>query len=46
MDAKSSKRSGKRKLKDASRSFTNEPISSKLFKQLQTLLEFVVKYRD
>ena len=45
-DSKSGKRMGKRKLKDMNKNYPNEPIPSKLFKQMQTLLDYVVKYRD
>lgn len=45
-DMKPAKRSEKRKLKDTNKSFTNEPIPSKLYKQMQILLDFVIKYRD
>lgn len=43
VDSKSGKRAGKRKLKESNK---NEPIPSKLYKQMQTLLDFVIKYRD
>ncbi|CAF1187630.1 unnamed protein product [Rotaria sordida] len=46
IDSKSSKRIGKRKLKETNKNYLNEPIPSKLFKQMQTLLDFVIKYRD
>ncbi|CAF4614333.1 unnamed protein product, partial [Rotaria sp. Silwood1] len=46
IDIKSSKRIGKRKLKETNKNYSNEPISSKLYKQMQTLLDFVIKYRD
>ncbi|CAF3496918.1 unnamed protein product, partial [Rotaria sp. Silwood2] len=46
MDTKFGKRMGKRKLKESSKNYSNEPIPSKLYKQMQTLLDFVIKYRD
>jgi hypothetical protein len=46
MNSKFGKKMGKRKLKDMNKNYPNEPIPSKLFKQMQTLLDFVVKYRD
>lgn len=45
-DGKSSKRMGKRKFKEGHRSSAHEAIPSKLFKQMRTLLEVVIKYRD
>ncbi|UJR09679.1 hypothetical protein I4U23_013913 [Adineta vaga] len=45
-DSKSGKRSGKRKLKDSQKFYRNEPIPSKLYKQMQAILDFVIKYRD
>ncbi len=45
-DSKSGKRMGKRKLKDMNTNYPNAPIASKLFKQMQILFDFVIKYRD
>lgn len=45
-DSKSGKRSGKRKLKDSHKHHHHEPIPTKLYKQMQTLLDVVIKYRD
>ena len=36
----------KRKIKDSSKHYSNDSIPSKLLKQMQTLLDFVIKYRD
>ena len=51
MDDASSKsgkqqRTGKRKMKETSKSFPHESIPPKLFKQMKTLLDFLIKYRD
>ena len=51
MDDTSSKsgkqqRTGKRKMKETSKSFSHESIPPKLFKQMKTLLDFLIKYRD
>lgn len=43
---KSSRRVGKRKLKETNKKYSDDPVSPKLFKQLSTLLDFVIKYRD
>jgi len=40
------RRLGKRKLKETNKKMSDEPIPPKLFKQLSTLLDFVIKYRD
>ena len=45
-ESKSSKRSGKRKFKEHQKNSAQEMIPSKLYKQMQTLLDFVIKYRD
>ena len=39
--SKSSKSTGKRKLKEI-----NKPLPTKIYKQMQTILDFVIKYRD
>lgn len=39
-------RTGKRKMKETSRSSAHESIPPKLFKQMKTLLDFLIKYRD
>lgn len=39
-------RVAKRKMKESSKHYSNESIPSKLLKQMQTLLDFVIKYRD
>ncbi|CAF0781322.1 unnamed protein product [Adineta ricciae] len=44
--SKSGRRVGKRKLKETNKKYSDDPISPKLFKQLSTLLDFVIKYRD
>jgi hypothetical protein len=46
--SKSSKqqRTGKRKIKDITKRTSHESIPSKLYKQMTTLFEFVIKYRD
>ncbi|CAF0901694.1 unnamed protein product [Adineta ricciae] len=46
IDSKSGKRSGKRKLKDSHKHYQNEPVPTKVYKQMQTLLDVVIKYRD
>jgi hypothetical protein len=46
IESKFGKRVGKRKLKETNKTYSNEPVPSKLFKQMQTLLDFVIKYRD
>ena len=48
LQSKSSKqaRVGKRKMKESSKHYSNDSIPSKLLKQMQTLLDFVIKYRD
>lgn len=42
----SKQRVGKRKIKENSKSFSNANIPSKLLKQMKTLLDCVIKYRD
>jgi hypothetical protein len=44
--SKVGRRVGKRKLKETNKKYSDEPISAKLFKQMTTLLDFVIKYRD
>ncbi|CAF1935496.1 unnamed protein product [Rotaria magnacalcarata] len=49
MDAvptKVGRRAGKRKLKETNKKYSNEPVPAKLLKQMRTLLDFVIKYRD
>ena len=46
IDGRSNKRTGKRKLKDTQKNTPHEMIPSKLYKQMQTLLDVVIKYRD
>ncbi|CAF1072530.1 unnamed protein product [Adineta steineri] len=45
-DSRSGKRTVKRKFKETNKHYSNEPVPSKLFKQMQTLYDFVIKYRD
>ncbi|CAF3394516.1 unnamed protein product [Rotaria sp. Silwood1] len=44
--SKVGRRAGKRKLKETNKKYSDDPIPAKLFKQMTTLLEFVIKYRD
>lgn len=44
--SKSGRRVGKRKLKETNKKYSDDPIPPKLFKQMTTLLDFVIKYRD
>jgi hypothetical protein len=44
--SKVGRRAGKRKLKETNKKYSDDPIPAKLFKQLTTLLDFVIKYRD
>ncbi|CAM2712301.1 unnamed protein product [Rotaria socialis] len=49
MDAvptKVGRRAGKRKLKETNKKYSDDPIPAKLLKQMTTLLDFVIKYRD
>ena len=46
MISKSGRRVGKRKLKETNKKYSDEPIPVKLLKQMTTLLDFVIKYRD
>ena len=40
------RRVGKRKLKETSKKYSDDPIPVKLSKQMTKLLDFVIKYRD
>ncbi len=44
--SKVGRRVGKRKIKETNKKYSDEPIPAKLFKQMTTLLDFVIKYRD
>jgi hypothetical protein len=44
--SKVGRRAGKRKLKETNKKQSDDPIPPKLSKQLTTLLDFVIKYRD
>jgi hypothetical protein len=46
MISKTGRRVGKRKLKETNKKYSDDPISAKLLKQMTTLLDFVIKYRD
>lgn len=46
VSSKSGRRVGKRKLKETNKKYSEDPISPKLLKQMTTLLDFVIKYRD
>lgn len=44
--SKSGRRVGKRKIKETTKKFSDDPVPAKLMKQMTTLLDFVIKYRD
>ena len=44
--SKPSRRVGKRKLKETNKKYSEDPIAPKLLKQMTTLLDYVIKYRD
>ncbi|CAF0773868.1 unnamed protein product [Rotaria sordida] len=44
--SKVGRRVGKRKLKETNKKYSDDPVPAKLFKQMTTLLDFVIKYRD
>ena len=46
MMSKSGRRVGKRKLKETNKKYSDDPLPPKLLKQMTTLLDFVIKYRD